>query len=165
MAALSANRNTEEMGGPGPRAVYPLADNVIVYLGSIVVLDASGNAKPGVTGTGLKCVGVATQAYAGPVGTPQSGPATPGNAADNTGAGHAAGKVAVECRRGIFKFDNYGSDQVVAGDIGNVCFIVDDHTVAHSDGTGTRSVAGRVHQIDADGGIWVDFNHQSALAT
>ena len=162
--ALSANRNTQQQGADlGPRQVYPLTDSVVVYLGSIVVIDSGGNAKPGVVAAGLKCVGVAALGYYGPIGTPQSGPMTPGNFVDNTGAGHAAGKVGVECRRGIFKFDNYASDAVVVADIGSPCFIYDDHTVRHTD-TGC-SVAGRVEQIDADGGVWVNFSEQGALAT
>jgi hypothetical protein len=163
MAALAANRNTQE--DTGKRFVYPLADNVIVYLGSIVVLDASGNAKPGVVATGLKAVGVAAQGYQGSFGNSGFGPLSPGNSIDNTGVGHAAGAMSVECRRGTWKFDNYGTDPVVAGDIGNVCFIYDDHTVSHSDGGATQSVAGRVEQIDSDGGIWVNFEKQSAAAS
>ena len=151
MAALVGNRNTQRQGDEGPRQVYPLADNVIVYLGSIVVLNA-GFAEPG----------VASLAYPNGI---SGGPGTPGNYADNTQVGHAAGKVAVECRRGIWKFDNCGSDLVVVGDIGKPCFVFDDHTVAHSDGSAARSVAGRVEQIDADGGIWVNFNIQAALAS
>jgi hypothetical protein len=161
MAALAGNRNTQRQGDEGPRQVYPLADNVIVYMGSIVVLNA-GLAEPGQVAVGLEAVGVASLAYPNGV---SGGPGTPGNYADNTQPGHAAGKVAVECRRGIWKFDNCGSDLVVVGDIGKPCFVFDDHTVAHSDGSAARSVAGRVEQIDADGGIWVNFNIQAALAS
>ncbi len=164
--ALSSNRNTQQQGADlGPRQVYPLADNVIVYLGSLVVLDSAGNARPGYVATGLRAVGVANLAYVGPIGSPVSGPGTPGSYADNTRPGHAAGAVGIECRRGIFKFDNSAGDPVVAGDLGNACFVFDDHTVSHSDGGATQSVAGRVEQIDSDGGIWVNFQEQSVLAS
>ena len=42
------------------------------------------------------------------------------------------------------------------GDIGSDCYIVDDQTVAKTSGTNTRSVAGKVFDVDADG-VWVDF--------
>ena len=161
MAALANNRNTQHQGDGCTRQVYPLADNVIVYMGSLVVLNA-GYAEPGTVATGLQAVGVAALAYPNGV---NGGPGTPGDYADNTQSGHAAGKVAVEVRRGIYKFDNYASDLVVVGDIGKNCFVFDDHTVAHSDGSAARSVAGRVENIDADGGVWVNFNEQAALAT
>jgi len=163
MAGLTGNRNiSEDAGG---RFVYPLADNVIVSLGSMVVLDAQGNANPGVSATGLKCVGVAALGYQAQPGNSSFGPLTPGNFIDNTRIGHAAGAMSVECRRGIFRFNNSSGDPVVAGDIGEPCFIVDDHTVSHGDGVGTQSVAGRVEEIDAAGGIWVNFDRQSALAS
>src|ERR1700687_5092891 len=101
MAALAGNRNTQERSGG--RFVYPLVDNVIVYLGSMVVLDAAGNAKPGLTAVGVKCVGVAAQGYQGSVGNSSFGPLTPGKQVDNTAVGHAAGAMSVETRRGIYK--------------------------------------------------------------
>jgi hypothetical protein len=159
--ALSNNRNTQHQGDGGSRQVYPLADNVIVYLGSIVVLNA-GFAEPGTVAAGLEAAGIAALAYPNGI---TGGPGTPGAYADNTQAGHGAGKVAVEVRRGIYKVDNYATDPVVVGDIGKNCFVFDDHQVAHTDGGAGRSVAGRVENIDTDGGIWVNFNEQAALAT
>ena len=41
-------------------------------------------------------------------------------------------------------------------DIGKDCFIVDDQTVAKTNGANTRSRAGKVFDVDADG-VWVDF--------
>ncbi|MFZ0888153.1 MAG: hypothetical protein WA005_06855 [Candidatus Binataceae bacterium] len=157
MAALTGNRNTSRR--EDLRQVYPLADNVIVYLGSIVCLDANGNANPGKTATGLKCVGVALRAY-----TP-NGPDIIGKAADNTQPGHAAGAVLVEVERTAAAFDNSATDPVGAPNIGTPCFVVDDHTVSATDGSSSQSVAGRVVSIDSDGSVWVDFNYQSALAT
>ena len=48
------------------------------------------------------------------------------------------------------------ADAITLADIGKDCFIVDDQTVAKTDGAGTRSRAGRVFDVDADG-VWVDF--------
>ena len=55
MTALAADRDT-----PLRKAqdfFYSMADNVKIYAGSLVVLDTAGNAKPGVSGTGLVAVG------------------------------------------------------------------------------------------------------------
>ena len=156
MAALTGNRNTPRR--EDLRHVYPLADNVIVYLGSIVCLDAGGNANPGRTATGLKCVGVALRAY-----TP-AGPDIIGKPADNTGPGHAVGAVLVEVERSTAAFDNSVTDPVGAANIGTPCFVVDDHTVSATDGSSSQSVAGRVVAVESNL-VWVDFNAQSALAT
>ena len=48
------------------------------------------------------------------------------------------------------------TDAITLADIGKDCFIVDDQTVAKTDGSGTRSRAGRVFDVDADG-VWVEF--------
>ena len=45
---------------------------------------------------------------------------------------------------------------IAAADIGNNCYVVDDQTVAKTNGTNSRSVAGKVHDVDAIG-VWVDF--------
>ena len=39
-------------------------------------------------------------------------------------------------------------------DVGADCYIVDDQTVAKTNGTNTRSVAGKIIAVDADG-VWV----------
>jgi hypothetical protein len=41
-------------------------------------------------------------------------------------------------------------------DVGKQCYLVDDQTVAKTDGTNTRSPAGFVRDVDADG-VWVEF--------
>ena len=38
--------------------------------------------------------------------------------------------------------------------MGSDCYIVDDQTVAKTNGTNTRSVAGKIIAVDADG-VWV----------
>jgi hypothetical protein len=157
MAGLAQNRNTPELGDQGRLVVYPLADNVLIYVGALVCLDSNGNATPGATATGLKAVGRAERAYPGGV------PGIPGSPADNTVAGHAAGAVSVLTRRGVFKFDNSATDPVGVANAGTPCFVVDDHTVSATDGAAHQSVAGAVVKIDSDG-VWVDFTRQSALA-
>ena len=81
---------------------------------------------------------------------------------DNTGA---AGAASVEYRIGLFLFANSSAgDLITIADIGKACFIVDDQTVAKTDGTGTRSRAGIVDGIEASGGVWVRCDEALARA-
>ena len=57
---------------------------------------------------------------------------------------------------------NDGTDTVVAGDVGGLCYLVDDQTVANADATNTRSVAGRVWAIDSAKGVLVEFRDTGA---
>jgi len=45
---------------------------------------------------------------------------------------------------------------IAAAEIGTYCYIVDDQTVAKTDGTATRSSAGKVFDVDAQG-VWVEI--------
>lgn len=108
-----------------------------IYAGALVARDAGGYATPGATATGLVGIGRAEAR------------------ADNTSG--ADGDMSVEVRKGVFQFANsQGGDAITTADIGADCYIVDDQTVARTDGTGTRSVAGKVFDVDS-GGVWVSF--------
>ncbi|WP_297813724.1 hypothetical protein [uncultured Methylophaga sp.] len=132
MAALTQDRNTpRRLGDEGN---HPVAASTEIFAGGITVLDASGNAAPGSTATGLKAVGRAEEHV------------------DN-GAG-SAGDKSVQTRKGTFRFDNDGS--IDRTHIGGKAYIVDDQTVAATDGTGTRSEAGDIQDVDSDG-VWVTF--------
>ena len=49
-------------------------------------------------------------------------------------------------------------DAIVLSDVGADCYGVDDTTVAKTDGTGTRSVAGVIRDVDAVG-VWIEFKN------
>jgi hypothetical protein len=132
--ALSRERDTPMQDGVF--RVRPLAANVRIWKGALVALNAAGLAVPGSTAATLKAYGRAEET------------------ADNTGG--AASAISVKVRRGIFRFANKADDAVTAAEIGADCFIVDDETVAKSSATDTRSVAGRVHDVDASG-VWVEI--------
>ncbi|MBB4819244.1 hypothetical protein HNP29_002634 [Pseudomonas alcaligenes] len=133
--ALTKDRNTSRRDGV--QYSDPLAANARIYAGSIVCLDASGNAVPGSTATTLKVRGLAQEQI------------------DNTGG--AAGAKRIETRRGVFQLANSAStDQITRAEIGSQCYIVDDQTVAKTSATNTRSVAGVVRDVD-DGGVWVEI--------
>ena len=133
--ALTADRNTKRRDG----VLYsdPVAAATRLFAGSIVCLDASGNAVPGATATTLTARGVAQEQV------------------DNRDG--AAGDRRVESRRGVFPFANSASaDEITRADIGNSAYIVDDETVAKTNGTSTRSVAGVIRDVD-DSGVWVEI--------
>lgn len=135
MTALSKDRNTAH--AQGDVQSYPMLAAKFAYAGGIAVLDASGWCKPAVTGTGLVCVGRFEQHV------------------DNSDG--ASGDLAVKVRAGVFRYANSAdADAITKAEIGDNCYLVDDQTVAKTDGAGTRSIAGRIMQIDAQG-VWVEM--------
>lgn len=135
MAALSTGRRTPMRAGD--IVSHPLAASVTVHQGGIGCLDAAGHLAPGSTGVGLKCVGVIADSV--------------------SNAGGAAGAVAADVRRdGAWRFDNHGADTITRAHIGGAAYIVDDQTVASTNGANTRSVAGVIIDVDADG-VWIVF--------
>lgn len=135
MAALSADRNT-----PARDAVefeFPVAASTKLYAGGIACVNSSGYLTKGAASTTLKCVGITVQT------------------ADNSAGAAAAinGKV----RRGCFRFANSASGDLIAlADVGADCYIVDDQTVAKTNGSSSRSVAGKIRDVDAIG-VWVEI--------
>ncbi len=112
----------------------PMAALVCIYAGAIVMLDGEGNAVPGQTATGLIARGVATRQI------------------DNSTG--ASGDNSVPSVNGCHQFINDGS--ITRADIGRAAYVVDDETVAQTDGEGSRSVLGSIVDVDA-GGVWVDI--------
>ena len=131
--ALTADRNTPR--ADGAIQSYPMLAAKLAYAGGIAVLDSSGWCKPAVTGTGLICVGRFEERV------------------DNSDGGN--GDLSVKVRAGVYRYANSAdSDQITKAEIGDNCYLVDDATVAKTDGSTTRSIAGRVEQVD-DLGVWV----------
>lgn len=133
MAALSADRNTARLEGDIRQG--DAAASVTIYAGALLMRDASGNLTPGATATGAVGVGRAEAQV------------------DNSSG--AAGDLTVDYRPGVYRYANSsGADLITKADIGAKCFIVDDQTVARTDATATRSPAGIVDGVDANG-VWV----------
>lgn len=61
-----------------------------------------------------------------------------------------------ETREVIFRYKNAAADPLTRADINNDCYIVDDESVGRTSGGSTRSVAGKVVDLDATG-VWVRF--------
>lgn len=131
MAALNKDRNTPER--EGVILSLPMAAGATIYAGSLVALNAAGFAAPGSTSATLKAAGRAEEYRV------------------NSGSN---GDAAIRVRRGVFKFSNAAADPVTA--LLSTCYIVDDQTVAATNGTNTRSAAGKVLEIETDG-VWVEI--------
>lgn len=135
MPALTKDRNTVRRDGV--QNSDPVAGATRIYAGSLVCLNAAGNAVPGSTSATLKARGRAEEHV------------------DNRDG--AAGDKRIETRRGVFPFANSAStDEITRADIGASAYIVDDQTVAKTSATNTRSVAGIIRDVDADG-VWVEI--------
>lgn len=77
--------------------------------------------------------------------------------------GAADGDQVVSLDQLVAQFANSASgDEITASDIGNVCFLVDDQTVAKTVGTGLRPIAGRIVDVDADG-VWVSVGELTGI--
>lgn len=140
---LNADRETPLRNGD--LVAVPVAAGARIYAGALVVARPAGYAAPGSAAAGLICLGRADEP------------------ADNTDGAHGAVSVQVR-RRGAFLWNNAGgADKVGPADVGKPCFIVDDETVAKTDRAGTRSRAGVVVSVGADG-VWVDVAAGRALA-
>lgn len=134
MTALVADRNTPYKDGE--TIPVPVAASAVIFAGALVVANATGFAAPGSVATTLTYLGRAESSV------------------NNTGGADAAKTVVVR-RKKAFKWANHAADLVTQADLGKVCYILDDQTVAKTSAGSTRSIAGKVLQVEADG-VWVE---------
>ena len=142
MTALTADRNTPRRQGETLSGAVAAAQ--LVFAGALVMRNPAGFLVTGTTATDLVGVGRAEARV------------------DNSGG--AAGDLSLEVRPGVFRFANSSAaDEITVADIGELAFVVDDQTVAKTDGTATRSPAGVIEDIDAQG-VWVRLDEGLTLA-
>ena len=135
MSALTQERNTAKR--TGVLLTLGSAAAVVHYAGALAARDVNGNSTPGAVATTLRGVGRVKETVDNSTGV--------------------AGDEFVDIEKGIFRFANsVAADEITRADIGNDCYIVDDQTVAKTDGSGTRSIAGKIHDVDSVG-VWIDF--------
>lgn len=131
-------RNTPQQGS-GPVLEYldvPVEANTLIEAGNLVVLNAAGFAEQASTALNLRAAGRAEQTV--------------------NNLGGAQGARAVRVRRGVFKWINSAAtDQITQADLLNDCYIVNSSQVARTNGSNTRSRAGKVVGVEADG-VWVE---------
>lgn len=143
MTALSADRAVVRRSGE--TFSFPVAASVTCYQGGLAVLDSSGNVKPAVVATGLIPAGIFT--------------ATVDNASGQ------AGDVTATVQPGTFRFGNSaGGDEITKAEIGDTCYLVDDQTVAKTNGSSTRSAAGQIVDVDTSG-VWVRVGMDRLITT
>jgi hypothetical protein len=134
MVALTAERDTSRRDVS--RHADPVKANVKIFAGALVCLDGNGWLVPGATAATLRARGRAIYTV--------------------DAAGLADGAVRCEVDAGCFLFANLAADVITRADIGGNAFIVDDQTVARTNGGNTRSVAGRVVDV-APAGVWIEI--------
>jgi len=136
MTALTQGRNTPET--IGDNRVGGIAATERLFVGAIVMRDAAGLLVAGQTATGLVGVGCASVETDNRLG--------------------ADSDLSASYKPGTFRYANStAADEITAADIGSVAYVVDDQTVAKTDGTATRSAAGFIDNVDAQG-VWVRFD-------
>lgn len=134
MTAATADRKAPQYGSPDevdPSLLsLPVAASTIIYAGTFVASDASGNAVPASSNSALKLWGRCEVQVDNSAGT--------------------AGAKRVQVRQGVFAFNNSGAgvDQITAANIGLPCYAVDDNVVALTDGNGARPFAGVIFPFD-----------------
>lgn len=134
MPPLTQDRNTPRAEGDDRTGTLGL--NQSIFAGAILMRNAAGDLIEGATAVGSFGVGVAQE---------RVGSTT-------------AGVTPIRYRPGVHRFANAtAGDLITKADIGTVCFIVDDNQVARTNGTSTRSPAGIVDSVDAQG-VWVRFD-------
>ena len=131
MAQLTQDRNTPRRTEGGVKSLGVAASQKI-WAGALVARNAAGYAVEGSTALGLFGVGRAEEQV------------------DNSAG--SAGDKTIRVQQGVYRYGNSAAgDQITIAEIGKPAWIVDDQTVAKTSGSGTRSPAGIVVDVDAQG--------------
>ncbi|MCR6661832.1 MAG: hypothetical protein NVV60_01460 [Luteimonas sp.] len=132
MVAATQGRNTKRRNADQAEAV--VNNGATIHAGTIVQrLTATGNAVPGGTASAGDAVGVAEHTVVGD------------------------GIRRVKYSRGCYQFANSAAaDLIGLGDIGANCYVVDNQTVAKTDNSAARKIAGKIIDVDANG-VWVEI--------
>lgn len=136
MTALKADRDT--VNRSGLIFSYPAKRGIRFFVGAIAAIDSeSGLLTNGGETKSLRGAGIVQEHV------------------DNTGGDDGVEHVTI--RRGQWRVANSaGADQLTLKDVGSAAYIVDDQTVAKTDGEGKRSIAGTVVDVEP-AGVWVQF--------
>lgn len=134
MTILTAARNTPRRENAEIEE-HLLRGGLRIFPGAIVCIDADGWAVPGREAAGLVTLG----------------------RAEHGASAAYDGERTIRTRRGVMRCANAdGVDRLSRGAVGSQCYVLDDQTVAATDGGGARSAAGQVRDVDAEG-VWIDI--------
>lgn len=137
MAALTASKKVPQYGAGNPLVLglsLPMKASTKIFNGGLVGIDSSGNAMPAglLAGGTVRVLGVADAEV------------------DNSSGAAAARSVPI--RRGAFVFKNStAGDAITKAEVGSAVYVVDDQTVAKTNGTSTRALAGICIGLDDNG--------------
>lgn len=96
-------------------------------------------------------------AQVNPAGEGVDATATAANTTIGVAHRDASGGESVNVEKSVFAFANStAGDLVTKADIGKPCYVVDNQTVAKTNNSNARPVAGKVFDVD-EYGVWVDF--------
>lgn len=140
---LTGPRKLDRRGSHVVEEEVDVAANTVIYSGQLVVVNTAGYLVPGSeAATHRKAAVASVDNIDGKV--------------DNTGG--AAGAKRCRILYGIFPFKSGTSgDAIVVTDRELDCYVIDDETVGKTNpGGNTRSVAGKIVDVDADG-VWVSM--------
>ncbi|MDB5432420.1 MAG: hypothetical protein JWP35_3536 [Caulobacter sp.] len=143
MTALSTPRTIVERDGRS--SVLGIKAGVAV-LQTALLMQVGGFLRPARVGQGATTTDKANDAATCRV---------VGVASETVTGGATDGEVSTTVRAGIYNFVNSaGIDALTDADVGSVCFVVDDQTVARTSAGGIRPPVGLIDDVDAEG-VWV----------
>jgi hypothetical protein len=131
---MSLSNERDTIARRGDFLVVGVKAGAIIYAGALACV-AMGFAVPGSANPALRGAGRAEETV------------------DNSAGQDGDLKIRIE--KGVFLFGNLDADPVTAADIGHNAYVVDDETVAKTDGNGARGIAGLIVDVD-DRGVWID---------
>jgi hypothetical protein len=123
--------------------MLPVAAGQKIFRNALVVFQA-GFARKAITSTTVKAIGLCE------------------NEVDNTNGANGALRVRVRTGEVYGMKNSAAADEITLADIGTVCFIVDDNTVAKTNGGGTRSKCGVVNAL-RDGYVMVHIDYRKVI--
>lgn len=134
--ALTLERLTAFAGLTPARGTIPIKANTRIFKGGMVALDSAGRAMPAglISAGALTAIGKASATYDNRTGSELGG---------------AADAVNVEVEYGVFGWTSAtgGGDDIAADDVGKVCYQKDDQTVALTNASDTRGLAGFITEV------------------
>ena len=135
MTALTADKRTKRQARPeGFLRKMPIAASKTIYNGALLMINGSGHVLPAADTASMN--GIA------------------GVAEENVVSGSTAGADKVLVRiGGVYLFENDGTNAIVQGDVGKLCYAADDQTVQDDSATNDVKV-GTVWGLE-DGKVWV----------
>jgi hypothetical protein len=146
MTALAADKQiieADEKWLEYPEPPLTIAADTLIYHGAVVAVNSSGYVVPGSADPTLKVLGWSR------------------GRVDNTDGAAGAEKVPY-CRKPIRMVNSSSTDALTNADVGELCYLVDDQTVARTSGGGDRPVAGRVRHVHSTAGVLVEFDISDA---